>query len=109
MKEVAGTKVYEKKRLESVKIMDETGELISSRCSESLRSDAKREKIGGFLEYIEERLTELEEEKEELKEYQKSDRERRCLEYGLHARELDDVTVALDQVSSPYLWYSCLS
>jgi hypothetical protein len=27
LKEVAGTKVYEKKRLESVKIMDETGEL----------------------------------------------------------------------------------
>lgn len=44
-------------------------------------------------------MTELEEEKEELKEYQKSDRERRCLEYGLHARELDDVTVTLEQVS----------
>jgi len=44
-------------------------------------------------------LTELEEEKEELKEYQKSDKERRCLEYALHQRELEDVTVALDQVS----------
>jgi structural maintenance of chromosome 3 (chondroitin sulfate proteoglycan 6) len=85
LKEVAGTKVYEKKRQESVKIMEET--------------EAKREKIVGFLDYIEERLTELEEEKEELKEYQKSDRERRCLEYALHQRELEEVTGMLEQVS----------
>jgi structural maintenance of chromosome 3 (chondroitin sulfate proteoglycan 6) len=86
LKEVAGTKVYEKKRQESMKIMDET--------------DAKREKIVTFLDTIEERLNELEEEKEELKEYQKSDRERRCLEYALHQRELEEVTVALDTVRS---------
>lgn len=85
LKEVAGTKVYEKKRQESTKIMEET--------------EAKREKIVGFLDYIEERLSELEEEKEELKEYQKSDRERRCLEYALHRRELDDVTTLLEAVS----------
>lgn len=85
LKEVAGTKVYEKKRQESMKIMEET--------------EAKREKIVGFLDYIEQRLAELEEEKEELKEYQKSDRERRCLEYALHQRELEDVTATLDQVS----------
>lgn len=65
----------------------------------ALTIDAKREKIVGFLSYIEERLNELEEEKEELKEYQKSDKERRCLEYALHQRELEDVTLALDQVS----------
>jgi len=67
----------------------------------ALTIDAKREKIVGFLSYIEERLNELEEEKEELKEYQKSDKERRCLEYALHQRELEDVTLALDQVSRP--------
>jgi structural maintenance of chromosome 3 (chondroitin sulfate proteoglycan 6) len=60
--------------------------------------DAKREKITDLLTYIEERLTELEEEKEELKEYQKNDRERRCLEYALHQKELDDVTGTLDNV-----------
>lgn len=60
--------------------------------------DSKREKIAELLTYIEERLAELEEEKEELKEYQEKDRERRCLEYALHQRELDDVTAALDQV-----------
>jgi structural maintenance of chromosome 3 (chondroitin sulfate proteoglycan 6) len=62
-------------------------------------ADAKRGKISELLTYIEERLAELEEEKDELKEYQSKDRERRCLEYALHNRELEDVTTALDHVS----------
>jgi len=61
-------------------------------------ADNKRDKIGELLTYIEDRLTELLEEKEELKEYQDKDKERRCLEYALHQRELEDVTAALDQV-----------
>jgi structural maintenance of chromosome 3 (chondroitin sulfate proteoglycan 6) len=72
LKEVAGTKVYEQRRSESLKLMEET--------------EAKRNKIGDLLEYIEERLAELEEEKEELKEFQNKDRERRCLEYALYSR-----------------------
>jgi structural maintenance of chromosome 3 (chondroitin sulfate proteoglycan 6) len=72
LKEVAGTKVYEQRRSESLKLMEET--------------EAKRSKIGDLLEYIEERLAELEEEKEELKEFQDKDRERRCLEYALYSR-----------------------
>jgi structural maintenance of chromosome 3 (chondroitin sulfate proteoglycan 6) len=60
---------------------------------------AKREKITELLTAIEERLDELEQEKEELKEYQEKDRDRRCLEYALHNRELTDVIGALDQVS----------
>lgn len=85
LKEVAGTKVYEQKRAESSKIMDDT--------------DAKRSKIADLLTYIEDRLRELEEEKEELKEFQEKDRDRRCLEYALHQKELEDVSAALDQVS----------
>ena len=49
LKEVAGTKVYEQRRTESLRIMAET--------------DAKREKIEDLLKYIETRLEELEEEK----------------------------------------------
>lgn len=45
-------------------------------------------------------MRELEEEKEELKEYQEKDRERRCLEYALHQRELEDVTNALDEIET---------
>lgn len=84
LKEVAGTKVYEQRRSESLRIMAET--------------DAKRTKINELLDYIETRLTELEEEKEELKEYQEKDRERRCLEYALYQRELEEVVEALEEI-----------
>ncbi|KAJ3747632.1 structural maintenance of chromosome protein 3 [Lentinula detonsa] len=84
LKEVAGTKVYEQRRAESLKIMAET--------------DAKRTKISELLEYIESRLEELEEEKEELKEFQEKDKERRCLEYALYQRELLDVGEALEEL-----------
>ena len=73
LKEVAGTQVYEARRTESLKIMNET--------------DNKREKIDELLEYIKERLAELEEEKEELKDYQEKDKERRCLQYTIDHRE----------------------
>ncbi|GAA5994281.1 cohesin subunit SMC3 [Rhodotorula paludigena] len=84
LKEVAGTKVYEERRAESQKIMDET--------------NSKRDKIKDLLEYIQERLDELEEEKEELKQFQTHDRARRSLEYCIYQRELQDVGDALDQI-----------
>ena len=84
LKEVAGTKVYEQRRAESLRIMDETS--------------SKRQKISELLDYIDGRLSELEEEKEELKEYQEKDRERRCLEYALFERELQEVTGALEEL-----------
>ncbi|CAK5264291.1 unnamed protein product [Mycena citricolor] len=84
LKEVAGTKVYEQRRTESLRIMAET--------------EAKRGKINELIEYIESRLTELEEEKEELKEFQEKDKERRCLEYALYQRELDEVGEALEEI-----------
>ncbi|KAF0478114.1 structural maintenance of chromosome protein 3 [Gigaspora margarita] len=77
LKEVAGTRVYEQRRQESMKIIEET--------------DSKRSKIEELLNYIEERLEELEEEKEELKNFQEMDRERRCLEYSIFHREQTDI------------------
>ncbi|KAG4219630.1 hypothetical protein PC116_g31891, partial [Phytophthora cactorum] len=73
LKEVAGTQVYESRRAESLKIMTETNN--------------KREKIDELLDYIKERLSELEEEKEELRDYQDKDRERRCLEYAYYHKD----------------------
>ena len=73
LKEVAGTQVYEARRTESLKIMTETNN--------------KREKIDELLDYIKERLAELEEEKEELRDYQEKDKERRCLQYTIDRRE----------------------
>ena len=84
LKEVAGTKVYEQRRTESLRIMADT--------------DSKRSKIAELLEYIDTRLTELEEEKEELKEFQEKDKERRCVEYALYQRELEEVGAALEEI-----------
>ncbi|KAF9182630.1 Structural maintenance of chromosomes protein 3 [Haplosporangium sp. Z 11] len=82
LKEVAGTRVYEQRRQESLKIISET--------------DNKRKNIEELLTYIEQRLEELEEEKEELKLYQEHDRRRRCLEYTIYSREQKDISEALE-------------
>ncbi|KAK4057964.1 Structural maintenance of chromosomes protein 3 [Microbotryomycetes sp. JL221] len=84
LKEVAGTKVYEERRTESTKIMEET--------------NVKRQKIDDFLTFINDRLSELEQEKEELREFQVQDRSRRSLEYLIYQRELKEVGDALDLI-----------
>ncbi|ORY84773.1 chromosome segregation protein sudA [Protomyces lactucae-debilis] len=86
LKEVAGTQVYEQRRSESLKIMDETLQ--------------KQTKINDLLEYIEERLGELEEEKKELGAFQEQDKMRRSLEYTIYAREQDEINRALDQLDA---------
>ncbi|KAL1917349.1 uncharacterized protein VTP21DRAFT_5005 [Calcarisporiella thermophila] len=82
LKEVAGTRVYEQRRIESLKIIEET--------------KSKRIKINELLAYIEERLEELEEEKEELRHFQEQDRKRRCLEYTIYHREQTEITSAIE-------------
>lgn len=84
LKEVAGTQVYEARRTESLKIMNETNN--------------KREKIDELLVYIKERLTELEEEKEELRDYQEKDKDRRCLQYTIDHREQVAIANELDNL-----------
>ena len=103
LKEVAGTRVYETRRAESEKIIEETGTLGYIRAESTLLlftflAESKQSKIDELLAYIEERLQELEEEKEELREFQQNDKERRCLEYALYQRELLDVSTALEEV-----------
>ncbi|KAF9900371.1 Structural maintenance of chromosomes protein 3 [Linnemannia zychae] len=88
LKEVAGTRVYETRRQESLKIIAET--------------ESKRKNIEELLSYIEQRLEELEEEKEELKLYQEHDRRRRCLEYTIYSREQKDVTEALEEMEADH-------
>lgn len=84
LKEVAGTQVYEARRTESLKIMTETNN--------------KREKIDELLDYIKERLAELEEEKEELRDYQEKDKDRRCLQYTIDHREQVAISNELDNL-----------
>ncbi|XP_013420555.1 structural maintenance of chromosomes protein 3 [Lingula anatina] len=84
LKEVAGTRVYDERKEESMNLLKET--------------EGKREKIEDLLKYIEERLSTLEEEKEELKAYQKWDKMRRSLEYTIHDHELRDTRKKLEEL-----------
>lgn len=86
LKEVAGTQVYDQRRAESMKVMNETR--------------LKREKIDEYLEFINDRLSELESEKEELKEYHEKDREKRSLDYTLLDRELNEITNTLNDLEN---------
>ena len=87
LREVAGTRVYDERREESKTILKET--------------ESKREKIEEFLKTIEDRLATLEEEKEELKEYQKYDKMRRALEYTIHDKDLQVWNHSSDQLWNP--------
>lgn len=62
---MAGTRVYDEKKEESLKLFHET--------------EGKLQKSETLLGFMEERLKKLEEEKEDLKEYQKWDRMKRCV------------------------------
>lgn len=86
LKEVAGTQVYDQRRAESMKVMNETR--------------IKREKIDEYLDFINDRLSELESEKEELKEYHEKDREKRSLDYTLLDRELNEITSTLNDLEN---------
>jgi len=86
LREVAGTRVYDERREESKGILKET--------------EGKRDKIEEFLKTIEDRLATLEEEKDELKEYQKYDKMRRALEYQIHDRDLQDARKKLNDMEN---------
>ena len=83
LKDIAGTMIYEDRRAESLRIMQDTRN--------------KQERIEEVLAFIEERLAELEKEKEELTEYDILDKQRRALEYTLYDKELARAT---DQLSA---------
>lgn len=51
-----------------------------------------------MVQYIEERLKELDEEKEELKKYQQLDKQRRSLQYTIFEKELLDARQKLEEV-----------
>ncbi|XP_070387461.1 structural maintenance of chromosomes protein 3 isoform X1 [Dermacentor andersoni] len=86
LREVAGTRVYDERREESKVLLRDT--------------EGKRSKIEDLLKYIEDRLQTLEEEKEELKEYQKWDKMRRSLEYTIYDHELKDTKKKLEELET---------
>lgn len=86
LREVAGTRVFDERKVESQNILKDT--------------ENKRDKIDDLLKCIEERLGTLESEKEELKQYQKWDKERRCLEFTIHDKELRETREKLEQIET---------
>ena len=60
--------------------------------------ESKREKIKELLLYIEDRLETLQTETEELEQYQKLDKDRRCIEYTIHEKELQVTKTKLEEV-----------
>ncbi|XP_019434196.1 PREDICTED: structural maintenance of chromosomes protein 3 [Lupinus angustifolius] len=84
LKEIGGTRVYEERRRESLKIMQETGN--------------KRKQIIQVVQYLDERLKELDEEKEELRKYQQLDKQRKSLEYAIYNKEVQDAQQKLTEI-----------
>ncbi|CAN6560216.1 unnamed protein product [Malus baccata var. baccata] len=84
LKEIGGTRVYEERRRESLKIMQETANKIKQ--------------IVQVVQYLDERLKELDEEKEELRQYQQFDKQRKSLEYTIYDKELQDARQKLAEV-----------
>lgn len=58
----------------------------------------KRQQIIQVVQYLDERLKELDEEKEELKKYQQLDKQRKSLEYTIYDKELQDAKQKLAEV-----------
>lgn len=84
LKEIGGTSVFEAKRKESLKGLDET--------------KSKREQVQETVEFIESRLAELDEEKDELQKYTDLDKTRRSLEYTIYEQDLSDARSKLDEI-----------
>ncbi|OAL01150.1 RecF/RecN/SMC protein [Phaeosphaeriaceae sp. SRC1lsM3a] len=84
LKEISGSNVYETRRADSLKLLADT--------------DSKCRNIDNLVGTINERLDELEGEKEELEAWSKSDKERRSLMYTMKAREEADLQAQIENI-----------
>ena len=86
LKDIAGTRIYDQRRDESLVIMQETRE--------------RRGKIDEMLGFIDTRLAELNAEKEELHQYQTLDKRRKVAEYAYYDKELRKAKAELEKLES---------
>ena len=82
---MAGTKVYEDRRAQSLQILKQT--------------DLRREKISEVIQNIEEKLQTLEEEKNDLQQYIACDKKERAIKHCIHTLAHE---AALKQVRSSH-------
>ena len=88
LRDVAGTTVYEEHRQDSLKLLEESG--------------MKMAKVEETLQYITERITEIEEEKTKLEQFMALDRERRCRQAGIIKKEEEQIVSELSSLESSY-------
>ena len=86
LKSVAGTQHFTIKKEESLKIMNDTNNKLAE--------------IDDLFGQINGRLSELEEEQDELRDFQDKDREKRGLEYTLFHREQEEIQNALASIDN---------
>jgi structural maintenance of chromosome 3 (chondroitin sulfate proteoglycan 6) len=86
LKEVAGTTVFDERKLESEKLMEDT--------------KRKQDKIKENLERIQEKIDELRGESNELQEYTKLEKERRAIEYILYKNHVVNDQEQIDLIES---------
>ncbi|KAL6707659.1 Structural maintenance of chromosomes protein 3 [Coniothyrium glycines] len=84
LKEISGSNVYETRRADSLKLLADT--------------DSKCSNIDMVVASINERLDELEGEKEELEAWSRNDKERRSLMYTLKSREEEEIEAAIEKI-----------
>ncbi|CAD5216498.1 unnamed protein product [Bursaphelenchus xylophilus] len=86
IREVAGTRVFDERKEQSLKLLKDTQE--------------KLDKCKTLLNLMEDRLKKLEEEKEDLKEYQKYDKMKRAIEYTINDLESNECRLKSDKLSA---------
>lgn len=91
LREVAGTKVYDERRIKSLVLLKNTEEKI--------------EKIKESYKTMKEQLSTLEKEKEKLKQYQSHDQIRRALEYIIQKKLMAENKKKLIEVSKTISLY----
>eukprot|EP00747_Dinoflagellata_sp_TGD_P181727 gnl/TRDRNA2_/TRDRNA2_35654_c0_seq1.p1 gnl/TRDRNA2_/TRDRNA2_35654_c0~~gnl/TRDRNA2_/TRDRNA2_35654_c0_seq1.p1 ORF type:complete len:1196 (-),score=366.26 gnl/TRDRNA2_/TRDRNA2_35654_c0_seq1:84-3671(-) len=84
IKDISGASVYDERKSESEKILEETR--------------MKQQKTDEIIDVITKRIKNLEEEQRELVEYQKLERQRRCLEFELTDRDSRTSQDKIDQL-----------
>ncbi|KAF2134945.1 RecF/RecN/SMC protein [Dothidotthia symphoricarpi CBS 119687] len=86
LKEISGSNVYETRRADSLKLLSDT--------------DSKCSNIDSVVASINERLDELEGEKEELEAWSRNDRERRSLIYTMKSREEAELEAEIERIDA---------
>lgn len=83
-KEVSGASTYDERRQECTRILEDL--------------NVKREKTDGIIEGVRRKIYALEEEQKELRQYQKFEQQRRCLEFVMTDRDWKSTQERIDKL-----------